>query len=142
VSVLYQDSSLTRLRACVHDCVQVLLRRFILAHGYETSYTCLARRAAKTNNVWNRLVRRGSTGRRICVYGALQLAFTVISCSVFLPTYFSYGLAVALQVGWGWWEGDRLRLDRLDRLDLPGLFWGSGVGGGRGLQGGVPDVLC
>lgn len=88
---------------CVHVAVpthatQVLLRRFILAHGYETSYTCLARRAAKTNNVWNRLVRRGSIGRRICVYGALQLAFTVISCSVFLPTYFSYGLAVALQV--------------------------------------------
>lgn len=77
----------------------MLLRRFILAHGYETSYTCLARRAAKTNNVWNRLVRRGSIGRRICVYGGLQLAFTLISCSVFLPTYFSYGLAVALQVG-------------------------------------------
>jgi len=40
--------------------LQVLMRGFILAHGYETSYTCLARRAAKTNNIWNRLVRRGS----------------------------------------------------------------------------------
>jgi hypothetical protein len=77
----------------------VLLRGFILRHGFETSYTCLARRAAKTNNVWNRLVRRGSITRRICMYGALQFAFTVICCSVFLPTYFSYWLALALQVG-------------------------------------------
>jgi hypothetical protein len=82
---------------CVY--VQVLLRGFIIRHGYETSYTCLARRAAKTNNVWNRLVRRGSITRRICMYGALQLAFTVICCGVFLPTYFSYWLAITFQVG-------------------------------------------
>jgi hypothetical protein len=79
-------------------CVQVLLRRFIIRNGYETSYTCLARRAAKTNNVWNRLVRRGSITRRICMYGALQLAFTIICCGVFLPTYFSYWLALTFQV--------------------------------------------
>jgi hypothetical protein len=39
--------------------------------------------------------------RRISMYGALQLAFTVICCTVFLPTYFSYWLALAFQVG-GW----------------------------------------
>lgn len=44
-------------------------------------------------------MRRGSISRRICMYGALQFAFTVICCSVFLPTYFSYWLALAFQVG-------------------------------------------
>lgn len=75
------------------------MRPYILQHGYETSYTCLARRAAKSNNIWNRLVRRGSIMRRVCVYGALQLAFTVICCSVFLPTYFYYWAAITYQVG-------------------------------------------
>ncbi|WIA28892.1 hypothetical protein OEZ86_011416 [Tetradesmus obliquus] len=78
--------------------VQVLFRSFILRNGYETSYICLARRAAKNNNFWNRLVRRGSITRRLLVYGGLQLLFTVICCSVFLPTYFSFPLAVAYQV--------------------------------------------
>lgn len=91
-------SFFAQLRNCL-SCVQVLLRGFIVRNGYETSYTCLARRAAKTNNVWNRLVRRGSITRRICMYGALQLAFTIICCSVFLPTYFSYWLALTFQVG-------------------------------------------
>jgi hypothetical protein len=83
----------------------VLARRFILARGYDTSYTTLARRAAKTNNVWNRLVRRGSVARRVAVYGALQFAFTLICTLGFLPTYFSYWAAMAFQVrcvcGWG-----------------------------------------
>eukprot|EP00775_Hariotina_reticulata_P009226 gene9226-9391_t len=78
--------------------VQVLFRSFILRHGYDTSYTCLARRAAKTNNVWNRLVRKGSIMRRCAMYGALQLAFTVICCLVFLTTYFCFPLAFLLQV--------------------------------------------
>jgi hypothetical protein len=77
---------------------QVLFRSFILRRGYETSYTCLARRAAKTNNVWNRLVRKGSIMRRCAMYGALQLAFTVICCFLFLATYFYFPLAVLLQV--------------------------------------------
>jgi hypothetical protein len=80
---------------------QVLFRSFILRNGYETSYICLARRAAKHNNFWNRLVRRGSTTRRLLLYGGLQLVFTVICCTVFLPTYFSFPLAVAYQVGLG-----------------------------------------
>ena len=76
----------------------MLARRFILTHGYETSYTCLARRAAKQNNVWNRLVRRGSVARRVCVYGALQMVFTLLCTAVVVPTYFSWPLAVAFQV--------------------------------------------
>ena len=81
-------------------CLQMLMRGYILRHGYETSYTCLARRAAKSNNIWNRLVRRGSITRRICMYGLLQLAFTVICCTLFLPTYFSFWAALVYQVGW------------------------------------------
>ena len=50
--------------------VQVIARRFILAYGYETSYRALARRAARTNNFWNRLVRKGSVMRRCAVFGA------------------------------------------------------------------------
>lgn len=76
---------------------QVLLRRFILSRGYETSYTCLARRAAKTNNIWNRLVRRGSALRRCAVYGGLQGVFTATTLCVAVPTYFCYPLAVLLQ---------------------------------------------
>jgi len=49
--------------------VQVLLRKFIRDNKYETSYTMLAQRAAKTNNFWNRLIRQGSTMRRISLFG-------------------------------------------------------------------------
>ncbi|KAF8072782.1 GPC1 [Scenedesmus sp. PABB004] len=75
----------------------VVWRSFILSHGYETSYTCLAARAAKTNNFWNRLVRRGSIARRCAVYGALQLAFTVLCLVLFVPTYLDWRLALLLQ---------------------------------------------
>jgi hypothetical protein len=78
--------------------VQVLCCSFIKQNGYDTSYTCLARRAAKTNNIWNRLVRRGSITRRILMYGLLQLVFTITCIMVFLPTYFSYQLAFVYQV--------------------------------------------
>ena len=53
--------------------LQVISRKFILAHGYETSYRALARRAARTNNFWNRLVRKGSVMRRCVVFGATLL---------------------------------------------------------------------
>ena len=79
--------------------LQVLCRSLIKQNGYETSYICLARRAAKTNNFWNRLVRRGSITRRILMYGLLQLLFTVICITVFLPTHHLYALAFAYQVG-------------------------------------------
>lgn len=59
-----------RIIHCLELCLQqVACRSFILQHGYDTSYTTLARRAAKTNNFWNRLVRRGSVGRRVFLYG-------------------------------------------------------------------------
>jgi hypothetical protein len=78
----------------------VLARRFIITNGYETSYTCLARRAEKTNNYWNRLVRRGSITRRVCMYGALQMCFTLVCTALAVPTYFSWPLAAAFQVCW------------------------------------------
>jgi hypothetical protein len=59
--------------------VQVACRGLILRGGYDTSYRCLARRAAKNNNVWNRMVRKGPPLRRCLAYGGLQLAFTVLS---------------------------------------------------------------
>lgn len=77
--------------------VQLLCRRLIVQHGYETSYSCLARRAAKTNNFWNRLVRRGSVARRLAMYGLLQLAYTLLTLLVFLPTYLSFPIAVLYQ---------------------------------------------
>jgi Protein of unknown function (DUF2838) len=91
-------SCLKHLKQQLHCSTQVLCRQLILTRGFDTSYSCLARRAAKTNNVWNRLVRRGSVARRVCMYGALQLAFTCIALAVFLPTFFSYRLSFALQV--------------------------------------------
>ena len=51
-------------------CLQVCCQQYIRKHGYETSYSCLAKRAAKTNNVWNRIVRKGCKARRICMFGA------------------------------------------------------------------------
>ncbi|KAI8469372.1 MAG: hypothetical protein J3K34DRAFT_522153 [Monoraphidium minutum] len=78
--------------------VQILLRGFIKRGGYDTSYNCLARRAAKHDNIWNRLVRRGSIARRVSMYGLLQLAFTAIALTAFLPTYSSFHLALAYQV--------------------------------------------
>ncbi len=48
---------------------QVISRKFIKANGYDTSYSCLARRAVKTNNFWNRTVRKGSSLRRVMMFG-------------------------------------------------------------------------
>jgi hypothetical protein len=68
--------------------VQLLCRDFILRERYDTSYTCLARRAQKNDNVWNRIVRRGGALRRCAAYGALQLGFTVASVvGVAAPAY-------------------------------------------------------
>ena len=49
--------------------LQIAFRSFILKHKFETSYSTLAKRAAKSNNFWNRLVRRGSKARRVAMYG-------------------------------------------------------------------------
>ena len=77
---------------------KVACRGYIRSHRYDTSYNCLARRAARTNNVWNRIIRRGSVARRISVYGALQLGYTLICLAVFGPTYYSRALGAAMQV--------------------------------------------
>ena len=90
---------------------QVAFRPLIQSRGLDTSYNCLARRAARTNNIWNRLIRRGSVARRCAMYGALQLAFTCVALAVFLPTYFCYPLALIMQVGGcvgGGWRAGRL----------------------------------
>ena len=49
--------------------VQVLCGRLIKRCKFDTSYKCLARRARRANNVWRRLVLRGSTARRLFWYG-------------------------------------------------------------------------
>jgi hypothetical protein len=63
-------------QAAYYFAVQVLARRYICQHKLDTSYRCLTRRAQRANNVWARIVLRGSTQRRIVFYGLLQLAFT------------------------------------------------------------------
>ena len=47
----------------------MISRGYIRKHKYDTSYNCLARRAAKNNNILNRIVRRGSVAWRIGMYG-------------------------------------------------------------------------
>lgn len=51
---------------------QVMSRSWIKANKYETSFSCLARRAQKTNNFWNRTVRKGSSLRRVSMFGELH----------------------------------------------------------------------
>ncbi|KAG2493754.1 hypothetical protein HYH03_007976 [Edaphochlamys debaryana] len=77
--------------------VQVIFRRFILTHGYETSYIGLAKRAHKAKSPLNDFVRRGGTGRRIFMYGLLQLLFTLAAGVVGVVAYQSVGLAALWQ---------------------------------------------
>lgn len=70
---------------------------FIRRHKLDTSYRYLARRAKRANNMWARLVLRGSTARRLFWYGLLQLAFTLATLLAFIPTYYSFHLAFAWQ---------------------------------------------
>jgi hypothetical protein len=77
--------------------VQVAARRTIQAQGLDTSYRCLTRRARRARNVWARLVLRGSTARRLAVYGVVQLAYTAGTLLLFLPTYHCRALAFAWQ---------------------------------------------
>mmetsp|Transcript_3008 Transcript_3008/g.7455 ORF Transcript_3008/g.7455 Transcript_3008/m.7455 type:complete len:368 (-) Transcript_3008:383-1486(-) len=78
--------------------VQVLFRPLIRARRYDTSYNCLARRAARSESGLNTLVRSGSVARRITMYGALQLGFTIVTGAWAAATYYCYPLAVAWQV--------------------------------------------
>lgn len=78
--------------------VQVMCGGLIKRCNLDTSYKCLARRARRANNIWSRLVLRGSRARRLFWYGLLQFAFTAITLLVFVPTYYSAHLALAWQV--------------------------------------------
>ncbi|EFN58064.1 hypothetical protein CHLNCDRAFT_142330 [Chlorella variabilis] len=79
--------------------VQVLGRRYVRDNNLDTSYRCLTRRARRTGNIWARLVLRGSTARRLAVYGLIQLAFTgtLGTLLLFVPTYSHRSLACAWQ---------------------------------------------
>jgi hypothetical protein len=142
--------------------VQVLMRAFILREGYDTSYTCLARRAAKNNNVWNRIVRKGSALRRCAAYGALQLAFTVASVvGLALPAYLLGPRAGALvqlaKVAVPLWYGARWQCEfGAPRLSFEaGVRWqreeeeraaaaaaaGAAEGGGGALERALSDGL-
>eukprot|EP01025_Chloroclados_australasicus_P068792 TRINITY_DN958_c0_g1_i3.p2 TRINITY_DN958_c0_g1~~TRINITY_DN958_c0_g1_i3.p2 ORF type:complete len:486 (+),score=50.96 TRINITY_DN958_c0_g1_i3:89-1459(+) len=78
--------------------VQVIFRDLILRKGYDTSYSALARRAAKSNSFWNRFVRRGSLARRVALYGALQLVFMLVMFVGFIPVYKSFALGLLWQI--------------------------------------------
>lgn len=99
--------------------VQVLVRRHIIGRRLDTSYRCLTRRAARADNVWARLVLRGGTARRLAAYGLLQLAFTVCTLLLFLPTYFSPRIACLWQTAKFMvpvWYGCRQQAAQLQRL--------------------------
>lgn len=49
--------------------VQVCYESFIIQHKYETSYSCLAKRAAKINSPLGHFIRRGCKARRIFLFG-------------------------------------------------------------------------
>ncbi|KAK9834072.1 hypothetical protein WJX81_007832 [Elliptochloris bilobata] len=83
---------------CYFVFVQIVFRKFILVHEYETSYRALARRAARTNNFWNRLVRKGSAMRRCATFGAVQAVFTLITLAAAVLVSQSVYLGLAWQV--------------------------------------------
>lgn len=78
--------------------VQVVFRQRICRDKMDTSYRCLARRASRAGSPLSRLILRGSTGRRVAMYGALQLAFTVGTLAAFVPTFYSWHAAFIWQV--------------------------------------------
>ncbi|KAK9835776.1 hypothetical protein WJX74_007661 [Apatococcus lobatus] len=78
--------------------VQVACRGIILRNKFETSYSTLAKRAAKSNNFWNRLVRKGSKARRVVMYGLLQAVFTVVFLAFALPLHRFFWVGCLWQV--------------------------------------------
>ncbi len=67
--------------------LQVCCQHYIKKHGYETSYSCLAKRAAKTNNVWNRIVRKGCKARRLCMFGKCTLVLLIAFALFYISCY-------------------------------------------------------
>eukprot|EP00798_Chlamydomonas_sp_ICE-L_P030447 gene30447-35457_t len=74
--------------------VQLVFRRFILSRGYTTSYSSLASKAAKANSFLNNFVRRGSSARRVCIFGLFQLAFTLLTFVIGFAAYRYFHLAL------------------------------------------------
>ena len=119
-------------------CLQLLCRGIIRRHGYDTSYNCLARRAAKSNNFWNRTIRRGSVARRCLMYGFFQLLFTLAALLFSVPLYTSYKLGAA-------WQVVKLLLPLYfgacyECEKLPGLYFLQGVHQLGELEAGLPPV--
>ena len=61
-----------------------MLGSWIRANGYHTSYSSLAQRAKKNNNIWNRLVRKGRPARRVCMFGERRVPAAADACSLCL----------------------------------------------------------
>mmetsp|Transcript_36962 Transcript_36962/g.95863 ORF Transcript_36962/g.95863 Transcript_36962/m.95863 type:complete len:460 (-) Transcript_36962:215-1594(-) len=103
--------------------VQVVFQKFIRDNQFQTSYTMLAKRAARSNTFWHKLVRQGTPMRRISMFGLIQLAFTVFTVLLSWPMYHSYRLSLLWQVvkiGVSLYYGSRMQCqvlpDRLGKL--------------------------
>ena len=79
--------------------VQVLFENTIRKDNLDTSYKCLARRAARADNLLARIVLQGKIRRRVFLFGLLQAAYTSAALLVLaVPTYYSWHLAFLWQV--------------------------------------------
>lgn len=95
--------------------VQVLLGSYIKSHGFHTSYSSLAQRAKKANNIWSRLVLQGRPARRVCLFGLLQLVFTLGCLCLVIPVYKSFTLSLIwqfLKVVFPIWHGARYQCEK------------------------------
>mmetsp|Transcript_8258 Transcript_8258/g.51405 ORF Transcript_8258/g.51405 Transcript_8258/m.51405 type:complete len:385 (+) Transcript_8258:281-1435(+) len=102
--------------------VQVLLRETIKKDKeLDTSYRHLSKRAKKANNFLHRLVNRGSTRRRLFLYGMIQLAYTVLTMGLAVFMFGSYHATVVWQIvklTWGMWQGSKYQVDVLPKKML------------------------
>eukprot|EP00889_Picochlorum_renovo_P001458 jgi/Picre1/28488/NNA_003892.t1 len=80
------------------DIDNVVYRRYIKTNNLDTSFKCLARRAVRSNSVLADICLQGSTNRQICMFGFMQLIFTMMTLVFFVPTYYSWHAALLLQV--------------------------------------------
>lgn len=78
--------------------VQVCCRKYIKRKNLDTSFKCLARRAIRSDSKLADLVLQGSPQRQVFMFGFLQLLFTIGTLLVFIPTYFSWHIALLWQV--------------------------------------------
>ena len=78
--------------------VQVCCRGIIKRGNLDTSFKCLARRALRSDSILAEIVLKGSPQRQIFMYGFLQALFTLGTLAVFVPTYYSWHIALLWQV--------------------------------------------